>query len=264
MGSGAWWTEFFDELYFELYSSFQTEDRNRAEAELAARILNLSRGSRLLDLGCGFARLATHLASMGVEVLCLDFSSKLLEIGLRRAREFGADSAIHMLRGDMRLPSLRSSSVDAAMIWFTTFGFFSDEENERVLDELSRVVKPGGRVAIDVFNSVRALHTIIRCDAEGKKPGLSGWSEHGRYLVLESIEFDLLSMRSRSKRIIIDRESGKRIAEKPIDLRMYMPHELIKMLESRGFRVRELLGNYRGEPYKPLSPRLIIVAEKIP
>jgi len=257
-----WWVEFFDELYHEIYSMLQTEDRNRAEAQFIAEILELGPGSRLLDLGCGFARVATHLASMGVEVLCLDFSEKLLSIALRRIYDMGVDDRVHLVRGDMRATSLRGSSVDAAIIWFTTFGFFSDEENERILDQLAHVVKPGGRVAIDLFNALRALHTAIHSDAEGRRPGFTWWSEEGKYLVLESIEFDVLTMRSRSRRVIIDRESGARIADRLIDIRMYMPHEIARMLTSRGFEIEKILGNYRGEPYRPLSPRMIIVARK--
>ena len=44
--------------------------------------------------------------------------------------------------GDMRRLPWRET-FDTVVIWFTTFGYFGDRENEQVLREAAKTLKPG-------------------------------------------------------------------------------------------------------------------------
>lgn len=60
-----WYVDFFDEIYFETCSVYETEERNERKARFIADALDLPPGSRLLDLGCGYAGHAVHLGGIG-------------------------------------------------------------------------------------------------------------------------------------------------------------------------------------------------------
>jgi SAM-dependent methyltransferase len=75
------------------------------------------------------------------------------EIFLRRARADAADRAVSVdyVLGDMReLPW--QGRFDRVVSWFTAFGYFDDAQNRQVLAEIARVLKPGGRLGIELNN----------------------------------------------------------------------------------------------------------------
>lgn len=39
-----------------------------------------------------------------------------------------------------------SGPFDAVVCWFTSFGYFDDDDNRKVLDEFAQVLRPGGRL----------------------------------------------------------------------------------------------------------------------
>ena len=45
-----------------------------------------------------------------------------------------------------------SGPFDAVVCWFTSFGYFDDDDNGRVLDEFARVLRPGGRLLIETMH----------------------------------------------------------------------------------------------------------------
>lgn len=52
------------------------------------------------------------------------------------------------ISGDLReLPV--DGPFDAALRWFTSFGYFDDDDNRKVLSEYRRVLRPGGRLLIE-------------------------------------------------------------------------------------------------------------------
>ncbi len=152
-----WYRDFFDELYYETYRHFQHEDKNRLEAEFIRSSLGLPEGSRILDLGCGYARHAIYPAKMGYRVMCVDISEYLLSVARSRVRGFGVVDRVEIVARDMREIDYREE-FDGAYMFFTTFGYFSDRENIEVINKLSRALKSGGRVLIDLWNPARTMH----------------------------------------------------------------------------------------------------------
>jgi demethylmenaquinone methyltransferase/2-methoxy-6-polyprenyl-1,4-benzoquinol methylase len=117
--------------------------------------LRLDDGSRILDLCTGTADLA--LAVIGrqpnASVIGVDFSAAMLERGLAKVRAAHAGPRIHLVRGDATRIPLPDRSCDGATIGF---GIRNVAEPEQALVELSRVLKPGGRLAILEFGQPRS------------------------------------------------------------------------------------------------------------
>jgi demethylmenaquinone methyltransferase/2-methoxy-6-polyprenyl-1,4-benzoquinol methylase len=117
----------------------------------AVRALSLEPHETLLDLCTGTADVALS-AALGPapphRVVGVDFSHEMLRIGLRKIRDRRLAGRISLARGDaMRLP-LASGSADAAVI---AFGIRNVQRPEAAIAELSRVLRPGGRIAVLEF-----------------------------------------------------------------------------------------------------------------
>ena len=124
--------EIFDDDYLYFYETFLTPERARADVELIERVLELTPGMRVLDLGCGHGRIANRLAERGYHVVGIDESKPFLA----RAREEApadANGSVEYVQADMRDFDI-TGPFDAVVSWFTSFGYFSDADNRRVLD----------------------------------------------------------------------------------------------------------------------------------
>lgn len=120
-----------------------------ADLDLAWQLLDLAPGMRVLDLCCGHGVLANGLAGRGCEVTGLDFSTVLLDRARSDAAALGVE--VTYVEGDTRdLPW--SGHFDRVVNWSTAFGYFDDDTNHRVLDGIARVLRPGGRLAMDLNN----------------------------------------------------------------------------------------------------------------
>src|SRR5262245_703560 len=102
------------------------------QAALVAHVLGLRPGAEVLGVPCGHGRIAVRLAAAGFQVTGLDASPRYLELAAEAAG--GERVEVELLHGDMRtLPW--SERFDALVNWFTSFGYFDDEENRAVLGE---------------------------------------------------------------------------------------------------------------------------------
>jgi SAM-dependent methyltransferase len=133
----------FDEDYLYFYEPFLTDDAADAQADLVWRVLELEPEMEVLDLACGLGRIANRLAERGARVTGLDATPMFLERPRLDAAARGVD--VEYVEGDMRdLPWV--DRFDRVLSWFTSFGYFDDEGNRRVLREARDALKPGGAV----------------------------------------------------------------------------------------------------------------------
>jgi demethylmenaquinone methyltransferase/2-methoxy-6-polyprenyl-1,4-benzoquinol methylase len=105
-------------------------------------------GDRVLDACCGTGDLAVAASRAGGRVTGLDFSEQMLE----RARRKAADIA--WLRGDALAMPFEDGSFDAVTIGF---GLRNLEDERRGLEELRRVLVPGGRLGVLEITRPRGL-----------------------------------------------------------------------------------------------------------
>lgn len=115
----------------------------RGEQELAERMLELSPGDRVLDVGCGpgnFTRRFAEATEGGLAV-GLDASRPMLA----RAIEEGVRPNLAYVRGDASALPFRDHSFDAVCC-FAALHLVA--QPWRALDEIVRVLAPGGRLAL--------------------------------------------------------------------------------------------------------------------
>jgi SAM-dependent methyltransferase len=126
-----------------------------AAADIVWQLLDLQPGMRVLDLACGHGVLANRLAARGCRVTGLDSSAAFLD----RARADAEAMAVKVeyVSGDMRELPEWTARFDRVVNWTTAFGYFDDAVNRTVLTQMARVLRPGGKLAMDLDNLTKFL-----------------------------------------------------------------------------------------------------------
>jgi SAM-dependent methyltransferase len=240
-----WWEDFFDEDMGRILFPPERMRQTPFECDLIEELLGLRRGEAVLDLACGVGRHSIELARRGYAVTGLDYSEVYLVKARRIARKRRV--RVEFLKGDMRSIPFRDR-FDAVICMFTSFGFFKKESDHlKVLRGVSRCLRPGGRLLIDVV-SRRWLEAHF-------KP--KDWTEHEDGLVvLEDGRLDLKRKRTIATWTMVD---GKRRRTFDHTLRLFTLSELAKLAGRADLRLVSAVGGFGKEPVGPNGKRLIAV-----
>lgn len=232
--------------YLHFYQGSLTEERTKKETAFLIKELELSPSMEILDLACGHGRHANCLAEAGYLVTGMDRSNGFLKIAKKDAAK--RNIRITYLHGDMRELSFKNK-FDRVLLLFTAFGYFEDNENMKVLKNISRALKPGGLFIFDIHNKDTFVKNLV--------PYIV--AEKGRDLMIERLTFDAATSRSYNRRIVI--RNGKR-KDKPFFVRLYSFKEIREHLSVAGLTVRKSFGDWDGTPFTSSSKRMLIIAEK--
>jgi SAM-dependent methyltransferase len=186
-------------------------------------------GMDVLDVACGTGNATLPAARTGARTTGLDFAPGLLEI----ARERAADAMLEIdfIEGDAQAMPFEDGSFDRLV---STFGHMFAPDHRRTADEMKRVLRPGGVIAVACWMPEGAIGRMFRVTAEllppppGPPPGLWGTEDHVREMWGDDVEFE-------RHEIVWTDESVESYAQ--------------FMLESFGplLNAREVLGEREGE-----------------
>lgn len=131
----------------EFFSNFVLEHRVR-EAERLARLVRAGTNDRAVDLACGPGTLALKFARQVRWICGLDLTPAMLARAKRSAAEEGIANAAFAF-GDVNAVPLPDGSLDIAV---TSYSLHHMPDAARVVGEMARVVRRGGRVGVlDIF-----------------------------------------------------------------------------------------------------------------
>src|SRR5438034_1082064 len=185
MKNVPWYVSLFGDEYSQTYAAQFSEERTAGEVAGIETLLGLPRGSRILDLACGYGRHAIPLAERGYEVTGQDLS----EVFLERARAEATSRAVaaRWVHGDMRhIPF--DNEFDAVINIFTAFGYLEfEEEDQRVLDQVYNTLRPGGRFLLETMHRDALVRHFQPFDVTRHEDGL---------VVTEERHFDQLDGRA--------------------------------------------------------------------
>ncbi len=105
----------------------------------------------ILDVATGTADVAIMAAAMlkPEKITGIDISDGMLEIGRKKVANAGLHNDIELLNGDSETINFASNSFDAVTV---AFGVRNFENLEKGLNEIRRVLKPGGKLVVLEFS----------------------------------------------------------------------------------------------------------------
>ena len=235
--------EVFDADYLFFYEPLLA-DVTEADVDAIWRLLKLEPDMAVLDLACGHGRIANRLAERGAQVTGLDATALFLDRARRDAASRGVD--VDYIEGDMRLLPWTDERFDRVVSWFTSFGYFDDTDNRRVLQEAHRVLRPVGRLLIENNNLVELLPRW--------QPAIV--TERDGHIAIDRSSFDPTTGRATTERVIIRDGRTRRFV---FSVRMFVAAELRDWLLDAGFAsVNHVDPN--GDPLTVQSRRMISIA----
>ena len=252
-----WFEAFFGRMYGRVLAASFTPERTLAQARLVRRLLRLRKGERVLDIPCGQGRLTVPLAKAGLDMTGVDFNAAYLRAARAAARPAGKGLRARFLRCDMRRIEF-DAQFDAAFNWFTSIGYFSDEDELEFCRRALRSLRPGGRFLVETINRRWIQKRFIPRGSQ-KVGGVDVFQRH-RWDPSAGRTDDAWTFRHRG-----------RMERHRISLRLYGGAELRALLKAAGFTDIRLYGSrpQRGKGRPPLvgrltrcSPRLIAVCRR--
>src|SRR4029079_13055561 len=180
--------------------SVGTEISDSIEAELDRSLLEdlasrFSHGGRVADLGCGPGRVAAFLAAKGVEVVGIDLSLGMLEMGRR------AHPDLRCALGDLAALPLADRSLDGAVCWYSIIHTEPDRL-DAAFDEMARVLVADGQVLL-AFQAGRG-ERLHRTDIQGTPVALANYQHDPEDVVrrLASAGFEVRSCAVREPELV--------------------------------------------------------------
>lgn len=146
-----WWREIFNANYLRTDGDVvEDPDITKNEIDFFLSLLNSSRNADILDLCCGQGRHSLELARRGFSNLsALDRSHYLITKARKQARTEGL--SVNFREGDARKLPYPADSFDFVLLPGNSFGYFeTNEDDRRVLAEAFRVLRPGGKILLDI------------------------------------------------------------------------------------------------------------------
>jgi len=245
--SPAAWDAFFGDFYLRAYAADRRDAEAREQALGAARLAACPEGGDLLDVPCGYGRHSLALAEAGYRVVGVDRSQTLLDEAGTRA---DGSRRPKFVRADYRELPFADASFDAALNLFTSLGYLGDEQDTRVLREIGRVLRPGGRLVIEILHRDRIVAAFREHD----------WRLVGEgRLLLEQRTFDPASGVAQTTVTLIDGDGARE--SRTYSVRVYTATELLAMIAAAGFESARCHGDLDGGPFGT-STRLVVVARR--
>jgi len=263
-----WWQEeygFFGEFYLEGDNSVEgyliNKKQNLAErtVEEVNGIINVlgwkdqpATGKTVIDLPCGYGRHSIGLAKRGYTVTGVDINSVHLGRATERAKNENV-TGVTFVKQSMTDISY-DNQFDAAINMFYSFGFFdTDEENDKVLANFYKALKPGGKFLMHTdVNIPRVISGKYR---EDETRNLTTGKE---LRIIDKYD-------TQTKRIegvwIIKNAEGKEI-RRDYSVRVYTKEEFTDMCYKAGFTKVEVFGDWDRRPYGDDEEDMMVVATK--
>jgi SAM-dependent methyltransferase len=160
--------------------------------ELVVDRAGVEPGMDLLDAACGTGNATIPAARSGARTTGLDFAPGLLDIARERAADAMVD--IDFVEGDVQEMPFEDASFDRVV---STFGHMFAPDHRRTADEMKRVLRPGGVIAVACWTPEGSAGRMADVTAKllpptpaGESPMLWGTEDHVSEMWGENVSFE--------------------------------------------------------------------------
>jgi len=233
-----WWKRIFNSMYLKTDADV-VDDRRITEEETAlfCEILDLKPTHVILDLACGQGRHSLELARQGYrDVHGLDRSHYLIQKA--KAANQKENLSVVFREGDARKLPYAPDTFDVVMILGNSFGYFENvEDDQKVLREVFRVLKPEGLFLIDLADG-----DYLRGHFNARS---WEWLDNKHFVCRErSLAND--GIRLISREVIAHTHKGV-IVDQFYAERLYSREDLLAILKNTGFQQMNFHGSWKPD-----------------
>ncbi|MEK6841461.1 MAG: helix-turn-helix domain-containing protein [Nanoarchaeota archaeon] len=220
--SGLW-----DERYMVEMEGLLTKERNKKECRIIKRYIN-KKNKKILDAPCGYGRISNLLVSNGYNVTGVDVNSYFIDIAKTEAEK--NNLKVKYITEDI-FNFNEKNKYDVVLNIFTSMGYFeSDEKNELFIKKLCEFLKIGGILIIETVNPFGILKNYKNKEF---------FVTNNDTKIFQERFFDYRTSTNIER--ITDKYSDGRIFKGLHRVRLYYPHEIIKICQKYGLRNLDIL-----------------------
>lgn len=243
--------------YYSQAPGLYDETARGIEGDVAFyRDLAVASGGPVVELGVGTGRIAIPIAAAGVEMIGIDVVPEMIAVGRARAEAAGVASTLRFVEGDMRSFTL-GAPVPLVTIPFRAFLHnLAREDQLATLRACRRALRPGGRLALNVFNP----DLSIAARWAGKSAAhYEPFDAAGR--VEAHHDFDL-GAEARTVTSRLRWREGGTVRRGTLTLRYVSREEMETLFDATGFEAESLYGDCLRAPFGEHSTELVWVARR--
>lgn len=234
-----------------LVSLYDRDNPRGVDTDFYLQLARDFNAQTIIDLGCGTGLLTRELAIPGRRVIGVDPSSAMLAW----ARSQPGAEQVEWVAGDAR--QLGAPSADmVVMTGNMAQVFLEDDDWMDTLQALYGALRPGGTIAF-----------------ESRNPAAKGWAKWQRQSTYEVIETPFgpmerwLELGPVTHGLVtfeahnIFKKTGEHLVVKST-LRFRTFDEIVNALQTAGFVIHDVYGEWQQEPFSNNSPLMIFIAQR--
>jgi SAM-dependent methyltransferase len=217
--------------------------------------LGIADGTSVADFGCGPGLYASRLAGRGADVTGIDFSARSIGYAKDQAKAAGLD--INYLNQDY-LYFNTADRFDVVLMIFCDFCALSPAQREVMLMKFHSILKPGGRVVLDVcsLTAFDQFNESSRCEMNLQN---GFWSSEPYYGFLNTFKYEEVKV-TLDKYTIVGRAKTHSVYNW---LQYFSVESLDREFRQAGLAIEEVCSDVAGTPYDPGAREFAVVANKV-
>lgn len=244
---------FESENFWTQYAPIMFDDSRWAEAPTVAQyvkdLAGLTKGSKVLDAGCGLGRISVELAALGLDVTGVDIIQSELDAARDSAEAEGVP--LTLINHDLRSYHA-PEQFDCAINLYTSFGYCATiEEDMKILKNIADSVKTGGTFIMECTSR----ETAIMYFTAGEEFERAGYKVVTHFEVVGAWE----GLRSQWTLYPLD---SKQAIDHTFIQRLYPATFLRDKLIDFGYSKVNIYGDFDKSPYNEHARTMVIIGKK--
>lgn len=220
-------------------------------------------GSPILELGCGTGRVMVPLAEQGHSIVGIDISPELLSVAQQKIEQSGCQDRASYRQADIRTFRLPDEQFTFVYCVSNTLMHCATQADQLQLLQTAYVhLQPNGLLLLDLFNP----DLVAMAEVAGLCELADVWEDRLGSQIMKWSVRSVDSAQQLQETIFIyeeiDSQGNSKKTTCPFTLRYIWPAEGKLMLESIGFEVLSIWGDFDGTPHNSSSERLIFLAKR--
>ncbi len=217
----------------------------------------------VLELMCGTGRISIPLLEAGVRLTCVDASSAMLSILRQKLAARGLSTPV--VQSDVTCLEL-GSTFDLVLLPFQSFHELrTSAQQKKALQEIARLLKQNGRFICTLHNPRVRLESISQEPSRyGPFPRTDG---DGSVSLSVALDYEPETGTVRGWQTVYELDSaGEEVAEHRLPLQFSLIEFDVfqELIQSVGFFIEEVFGNYNRSPFDPeTSPYIVVCTRKL-